>query len=159
MKILAWNARGLGSSLAFNTLRSHKQDSKPEMMFLVQTRCQHATLENWRIKLGFSVKLVVNSVGKSRGICLFWSDLVSDDLMTYSQEHIEVQIRSNCKQSWRFTGFYGHSDLNQRRHSWTLLRRLSGMYNLPWVCMGDINEVFWDQEKSGGLKKKWRAMT
>ena len=77
------------------------------MMFLVETRCQHEKLEKWRIKLGFSGKLVVNSVGNYGGICLFWSDVVSADLMTYSQEHIDVRIWSNHNQ----TGFYGHLDL------------------------------------------------
>ncbi|KAK2662046.1 hypothetical protein Ddye_000620 [Dipteronia dyeriana] len=50
-------------------------------------------------------------------------------------------------------------DNNQRFSSWTLLRRLAGMSRLPWVCMGDFNEVLRDTKKLVGTGKNWKAMT
>ena len=92
MKIFVWNAQGLGSPRAFNILRCHKQDNNPEMMFLMQTRYQVTKLENWKLKLGFQRKLVVNSVGNAGGLCLFCSDEMDVELLSYSQAHIDVRI-------------------------------------------------------------------
>ncbi|KAK2664364.1 hypothetical protein Ddye_002938 [Dipteronia dyeriana] len=152
MKIFVWNDRGLGSTRAFNVLHFHMQETKPEVMFLIETRCDHVKLENWRIKLGFACKLVVDSVGKSGGLCLFWSSDLHVELLTYSQAHMDVRIWHNKNHSWRFTGFYGHPDRSLRAQSWILLRQLAGMYNLPWVCMGNFNEIQCDSEKIGGAK-------
>ena len=45
------------------------------------------------------------------------------------------------------------------KHSWTLLKRLERLSILPWVCMGDFNEIMGDEEKFGGLQKNWKAIT
>ncbi|KAK3187993.1 hypothetical protein Dsin_027554 [Dipteronia sinensis] len=123
-------------------------------MFLLETKCHHVKLEKWKVKLGFIGKLVVDCIGKARGLCLYWSKEVNVELLSYSHAHIDVRIRRINKQSWRFTGFYGDPDGTQRCHSWSLLKRLAGMSNLPWVCIGDFNEVCYNSEKSGGLRKR-----
>ncbi|KAK3212423.1 hypothetical protein Dsin_017129 [Dipteronia sinensis] len=61
MKIFVWNASGLGSSRTFNTLHFHKQEVKPEVMFLMETRCGHDKMEKWRVSLGYRGKLVIDS--------------------------------------------------------------------------------------------------
>ncbi|KAK2656633.1 hypothetical protein Ddye_009685 [Dipteronia dyeriana] len=33
------------------------------------------------------------------------------------------------------------------------------MSKLPWVCMGDFNDVCYDSEKSGSFRKNWSAMS
>ncbi|KAK3211754.1 hypothetical protein Dsin_016460 [Dipteronia sinensis] len=116
-------------------------------------------LEYLRVKLGFTGKLVVNSVGRSGGLCLFWSTNVIVDLLSFSPAHIDVSIRHDNILKWRFTGFYGHPDTALRSHSWTLLRRLSKMSNLAWLCLGDFNEIQFDSEKVGGLRKNWKQMS
>lgn len=154
----AGKLEGIQSPRAFNTLRFHKQESKVDLMFLMETRCGQEKIERWHLKLGYNNKLVVNSVGKSGGLCLIWDNSIDVSLLSYSQGHIDVSIKHDSNRSWRFTGFYGHPDQSQRTHSWTLLRRLAGMVDLLWVCMGDFNEVMADSEKFGGLKKKWQAI-
>ncbi|XP_019178334.1 PREDICTED: uncharacterized protein LOC109173550 [Ipomoea nil] len=50
---------------------------------------------------------------------------------------------------WRLTGFYGYSDRGRRRESWQLLRTLSSLSTLPWVVMGDYNDILDQSEKYG----------
>ena len=71
MSIFVWNARGLGSQRAFNMLRMHKEENNPALMFLLETKCQQAKLEIWRVKLGYHGKLGVNSVGMAGGVVSF----------------------------------------------------------------------------------------
>ncbi|KAK2644594.1 hypothetical protein Ddye_019789 [Dipteronia dyeriana] len=52
--------------------------------------------------------------------------------------------------------FTGNSSI--RSQSWTLRCHLAGVLGLPWLCLGDFNEILWDSEKSGGADKSWRAL-
>ena len=37
-----------------------------------------------------------------------------------------------------------------REDSWSVLHHLSSQFNLPWVCIGDFNEITKLSEKLGG---------
>ncbi|KAK3221802.1 hypothetical protein Dsin_008827 [Dipteronia sinensis] len=50
-------------------------------------------------------------------------------------------------------GFYGHPVAAKRYHSWTLLKRLKDISDLPWLCVGDFNEILYGFEKQGGLNR------
>ncbi|KAK2661255.1 hypothetical protein Ddye_007788 [Dipteronia dyeriana] len=115
-------------------------------------------MKKWRVLLGYERKLVINSIGRSGGLCLFWYSSIEVNLLSYSQDHIDVKIKRDRGLWWRFTGFYGKPEHYQWKHSWTLLRRIAGMSNLPWICIGDFNEILWDNEKMGGCPKSWRKL-
>ena len=50
----------------------------------------------------------------------------------------------------RFIGFYGDFDTANQEHSWSLLQELSRRSALPWVYMGDFNEILFANEKLDG---------
>ncbi|KAK0572934.1 hypothetical protein LWI29_000634 [Acer saccharum] len=125
----------------------------------METKSGQARMEILRVKLGFEGKLVVNSVGTSGGLCLFWAAGFQVSLLSYTLAHIDVRLLSPCNRWWRLTGFYGNPDSSQRIHSWNLLRRLSGLSSLPWVCLGDFNEVLDDVEKLGGVPKDRKLLS
>ena len=153
MKIMSWNARGLGSSRAFNSLLSQKQVIDPDILFLMETKSNNVRMEFLRVKLGFVGKLVVNCSWRSGGLCMLWSAKVQVILLSYSVDHIDVRVDSFCNKWWRLTGFYGNPDSNYRFHSWNLLKRLTGMSSLPWVCLSNFNKVLDISEKMGGIPK------
>ena len=92
MKILSWNARGLGSARAFNCLRSQKNTVNPDILFLMETKDSNARMEVLRVKLGFVGKLVVDCCGKSGGLYLFWAASIQVDLLSLSVAHIDVRV-------------------------------------------------------------------
>ncbi|KAK3188191.1 hypothetical protein Dsin_027752 [Dipteronia sinensis] len=53
-----------------------------------------------------------------------------------------------------FRVLLNHPEPDQRRRAWTLLKRLNDMYQFPWVCAGDFNEVLSNDEKLGIVKQK-----
>ncbi|KAK2653416.1 hypothetical protein Ddye_013272 [Dipteronia dyeriana] len=65
--------------------------------------------------------------------------------------HIDVKVSSGSGNEWWFTGFYDHPETDQQIHGWNLLKRLHDMVQLPWLCVGDFNEVLSSKEKLGGL--------
>jgi len=73
------------------------------------------------------------------------------DVQTYSPRHIDAIVtEEQGNKQWRFTGFYGHPKTNKREESWRLLEELSTRSDLPWICMGDFNEIMHGREKEGG---------
>lgn len=70
-------------------------------------------------------------------------------LLSYSPGHIDTWISNwlpagGCY----FTGFYGHWQTSQRKHSWELLRRIGVHRSLPWSVIGDFNELRYSHESS-----------
>lgn len=73
------------------------------------------------------------------------------EVQTFSPNHIDAIIsEKHGGKKWRFTGFYRHPETSRHNESWALLSRLSTHSDLPWVCMGDYNELMFISEKEGG---------
>ena len=72
------------------------------------------------MKLGFGAKFVVDRVGNSGGLCLFWKEGIDVSLLSYSRFHIDTIVESHNDMKWRLTGFYRHPCAAQRLHGWTL---------------------------------------
>jgi hypothetical protein len=110
-----------------------------------------ARMESLKFKLGYDCVFVVDCVGRSGGLALFWKEDFQVTIQNYSLRHINRVIFSevfDC--SWKFTGFYGHPEVHKRKESWNLLRHLAKLSPLSWLCMGDFNEIIDDAEKWGG---------
>ena len=71
-------------------------------------------------------------------------------IKSYSLGHIDASITSPGGLRWRFTGFYGNPRGANRRFSWELLQKPSGISDEPWVYGGDFNEILALSEKMGG---------
>ncbi|KAK3221989.1 hypothetical protein Dsin_009014 [Dipteronia sinensis] len=148
LSVAAYEKSGCSKNISSFT-KAHN----PDIVFFMETKVNNVVMENIHIKLKFFGKLVVNSVGRSGGLCLFWSKDIDVSLLSFTNYYIDIQIVSQKDTRWCFTGFYGHPDASQRYHAWTLLRRLKSMSCHPWVCAGDFNEILEDSEKVGGNQR------
>uniref|UniRef100_A0A803PSG1 RNase H type-1 domain-containing protein n=1 Tax=Cannabis sativa TaxID=3483 RepID=A0A803PSG1_CANSA len=82
---------------------------------------------------------------------LLWKSDKDITINNYSSNHIDCFVEFHDGQSFHFTGFYGHPQVNQRIHTWTKLKRCFNIAPLrPWLVMGDFNEVLSNNEKIGG---------
>lgn len=54
------------------------------------------------------------------------------------------------RKQMRCIGVYGHPEMQQKKHTWTLLRCLAGLSFTHWLCFSDFNEILHPYEKSGG---------
>ena len=51
---------------------------------------------------------------------------------------------------WRLTGVYGEPSWDHKDQTWGALRSLHGSSSLPWLALGDFNEILFHHEKEGG---------
>ncbi|PON56647.1 Endonuclease/exonuclease/phosphatase [Trema orientale] len=84
---------------------------------------------------------------------LLWKNGWNVTIHSFSNGHIDAPVVTEEKVHWRFTGFYGHPSQSKRKFSWDLLRRLNGLFSLPWVCGGDFNEILCLSEKVRGSEE------
>jgi exonuclease III len=159
MIILSWNCRGLGNLRTIHELRPMVREKKPNLMFLMETKLRKNKIELIRTKIGFNNMFVVECVGKSGGLALFWEDGNNVEVQNFSHRHINAIVHNRVVDvDWKFTGFYGHPDSTKHHEAWQLLKILARMSPDPWVCIGDFNKVLTSSEKLGGNARQQNLM-
>ncbi|KAA3481796.1 Exo_endo_phos domain-containing protein [Gossypium australe] len=77
-----------------------------------------------------------------------WKEGINLSLKSYSRSHIDVEVEEeNGVGKWRLTGFYEEPVEQNRRES-----------NLPWLVVGDFNEILFSFEKQDGRMREKRQM-
>lgn len=153
MKIISWNVRGLGNTRTFLALKDILREHKPHILFICETKLRPVQMTSRSKELGFDNCFNVSRNGMGGGLALMWSNDVDVNIVSYSNHHIDTVVKSAKGLKWRCTGIYGHPEGPQKKHTWTLLRRLAGLFSFPWLCFGDFNEILNLNEKLGGRER------
>jgi hypothetical protein len=101
---------------------------------------------------------VVDSVGASGGLILFWRNPVHIQVKDKSIFFIDVVVGAPGDEPWRFTGFYGEPRWEDKHLSWGYIRSLYQHNRLPWMVGGDFNEILYSHEKEGGAPRPMNMM-
>ncbi|XP_074265036.1 uncharacterized protein LOC141587449 [Silene latifolia] len=97
----------------------------------------------------------VDSAGRSGGLAFMWKKDIDCSFVSASMHHMDFHVREGEKE-WRVTGFYGWPAVSDRHLSWDLLRLLNEQSSLPWLCIGDFNEILYSTEMKGGSQAQWQ---
>ncbi|GAA0176390.1 hypothetical protein LIER_29393 [Lithospermum erythrorhizon] len=85
--------------------------------------------------------MIVDARGRKGGLGLIWPRDLDAEIKSFSTHHIEACIKDGAVKPWRLVGFYGHHKVGNRKHSWNLMRLLSGLSSFPTIFIWDFNEV------------------
>ena len=159
MSTLAWNYRGLGNRRTIHALEKIVSSKDPNFIFLMKTKLLVSKMVGIKEGLNRTQGMVVPSKGRSEGLALLWKKELKVDVQSYSDSHIDAIIgQGEDGLQWRLTGFYGNPETSKWEESWLLLKRLSSLNSLPWVCLGDFNELMNGGEKEGGKARLVKQM-
>jgi hypothetical protein len=100
--------------------------------------------------LGFDEMLVAVSDGRSGGLVFLWNKEITVTSKKVEQNFIDIRINENGESGWRLTGSYGEPSSDKKYLSWEYIRSLHDDIDLPWILMGDFNEILYSSEKEGG---------
>ena len=150
MSCIVWNCRGLGNQLTVQELVDLVQAKGLAVMFLAETLADEARLDYVKDRIHFDIKFFVQRENRGGGLVLYWKNDIEVEVESSSLSHIDTVINKNSGKAWRFTDFYGNPETHRRSESWDLLRRLHGRNSLPWLCVGDFNEIVKQSEKFKG---------
>nr|XP_023878277.1 uncharacterized protein LOC111990725 [Quercus suber] len=153
MNVVVWNCRGaLGANFktaVMELVRIHQ----PAMMIITETKVGNNRAKEITDLLPFDGALHADTVGYAGGIWLLWfTDLVDiSQLASTEQEiHALVQVKSS-NTSWIISAIYASPRYVDRRLLWDNLTTVASLHNLPWIMLGDFNEMLNNSEKFGGL--------
>lgn len=78
---------------------------------------------------------------------MLWKEEEVDlHVQTYSLNHINAHI-PNGQIPWRLIGFYSQPEQHQKHKFWRFLWHLHLQDTIPWLCIGDFNEILSSEEK------------
>ena len=149
MSWLCWNMRGLGNQRTVRELGSMVRNQDPTALFLAETWVGEDRLKRLCRELLFDHFWIVPQVNKTGCLALFWKKSVHIEVISSSPNHIDTIVGSNPEAQWRFIGIYGFAEAARKPETWSLIKSLHLTASLPWLCVGDFNEILWSHEKLG----------
>ncbi|XP_060961829.1 uncharacterized protein LOC133032033 [Cannabis sativa] len=152
MKLVSWNARGIGSDRAFRNLSRLVSFCNPTMLFIMESRLAKNAVDNLKHKLHFDSGLEMPRIGRSGGLLLFWTNDVIVTLLSQSISHFDCYVSCSITNvSFHLTCFYGSPVDSLKPHTWNILNRIGrGNPRDPWLIIGDFNAFLFSHDKQGG---------
>ena len=151
MSLLSWNCQGLANPRIVKALEKVVNKEDPIIVFLMKTKSKRDWMEKLKEKCNMKHGLIIPSNGNSGGLAMMWKEEVKVDVKMYSHDHIDAWVDGGLDVGWwHLIGFYGNLETVKRPESWAKLKYLKGTLSLPWLAIGDFNEIIGLLEKEGG---------
>ena len=112
-------------------------------MVITETRVGGSRAEKIIKGLPFDGFITTETIGYARGLWILWRSEDADvKLLSVTEQEIHATVKvcaSNL--SWIFTAIYVGPRLAERRILWSNIEKVGQLHNLPWLMIGDFNEV------------------
>ena len=152
MKILAWNARGIARPAFRRNLSQLTKDHDPDLVIISETRIAKENTLKICENLPYNAAEIVEPIGLSGGILILWNSGVIS-FTTIRKEfralHGIVEVISSS-QKFALTAIYASTVHKNRLELWKVLEDIASIIDIPWLCIGDFNEITSLNEKWGG---------
>jgi hypothetical protein len=158
MKIFGMNCQGLGNDPTVRALSDIRKKYDPDVMFLSETHLADFPADCIRRRMNMDFKICNPTTTRSGGVLLLWKREITIQQIYSAPKYIDVKVLDGNNSVWRLTGFYGEPKWQDRYKSWDKMRELNGQYDLPWVVLGDFNEILFSHEKDGGNPRSQNMM-
>ena len=102
--------------------------------------------------LPFDGFFVTETIGYAGGLWLLWKKEEVDIFVLSSTEqeiHATVKVR-DYDLTWLISPIYASPRIAERKILWENLTQVAQLHNMPWLLLGDFNEVLSSEDKFGG---------
>lgn len=87
----------------------------------METKAERDKVQEIGKQIKYNEMFVVESRGLSGGQVLMWKEKGHARLLSFSKNHIDMEVNIGDSAVWRLTGFYGHPKHLLRHASWDVL--------------------------------------
>ncbi|KAK9265469.1 hypothetical protein L1049_012595 [Liquidambar formosana] len=152
MKILSWNARGVGRPHFVAQVRTLVSIYKPDFIFIMETKANNDKINKIAKKIGFDNHFVVPGEGLSGGLWIFWnSNTCNANVIDHCDRYIHIRVFDSIKHSfWQLTCIYGYPQHAKQTYLWDKIYSIANKVGEPWAVISDFNEILSVHEKKGG---------
>ncbi|XP_057426426.1 uncharacterized protein LOC130719838 [Lotus japonicus] len=155
MKIISWNCRGLGNRPTVRALQGLIHSEAPDVVFVMETKLSSSELLHHRGMGGLSGIFPVSCAGggksRSGGLGLLWREEIQIGVIHASLNHILFNITHPVTSDvMQIMAVYGFPEERFKARTWDLVRRAKPPHPMPWLCIGDFNDIISPADKLGG---------
>ncbi|KAI9117359.1 hypothetical protein K1719_011525 [Acacia pycnantha] len=102
-------------------------------------------------RLGFDDYAFVPSIGRSGGLIMAWKSNRADvQVLQTDRQFIHIRCSLVGTTEFLLTAVYAIPNSALKALLWQELSRLSSLISLPWVVIGDLNDILQSTERTGG---------
>lgn len=96
---------------------------------------------------------MVDPIGIARGLAVWWKHGIDIEIINSCQYWIDAIVKEVSKNfEARCTWMYGTPYQLEKATFWESMSDFDRKDGLPWLVIGDLNEVLWQKEKEGGAR-------
>ncbi|KAL0005366.1 hypothetical protein SO802_012927 [Lithocarpus litseifolius] len=152
MNVIVWNCRGALRPNFVSYVMDLVREFDPTILIVTETKVGGSRAKEITDRLPFDGAFHADTVGYAGGIWVLWnSDAVEITQLASTEQEIHGLVKVNSSGlSWIISAIYASPRLSERRMLWHNLKLVNDLHNLPWIMLGDFNEVLSSVEKLGG---------
>ena len=154
MKMIAWNCQGVGNEMfrehAYELHRRHR----PNILIIIEPHIAEARAQDVIDTLPYTHSHRVDPTGYSGGIWLLWNESPTFfvEIITRNEHSIHALVKVHSpSMSFLSIVVYAPPQFHKRILFWEYLQNLARHISLPWVILGDFNDMIYEDEKHGGI--------
>lgn len=150
MNIISWNTRGAGNSDFRKAFRDMTRTYKPDLYILIDTRLSGDRATFAISSLSYERYMKVDALGFIGGIWVLWnpSNMIIEPItIAFHEIYLKLQVNSF---TFLLTAIYTPPNFYHRKQLWEELSYLSNFIPIPWLVIGDFNDISMASEQFGG---------
>ncbi|KAK4269796.1 hypothetical protein QN277_022905 [Acacia crassicarpa] len=122
----------------------------------METKQKARYVRKIRRRYGFDEEWLVDPIGLSGGLALWWLDSIKVDILFSSSNIIHTRIDGGEFSAPEYITFICRPPVEDDRClCWQEITRISKNITGSWLCLGDFNYILFSHEKLGGRPRAW----